>query len=157
MKLYLKKLYLEGDGVLRKVFFFVMIFVLMLPFSVFAEDKVLYGAGQWDTIFDQNVTVTSTGVYTSVVTSGGGDIRLCVNGIDGGNRISYQFLESSKGIFGIPMVDDNTATGSSTVTEELCFGKQDVRPYVNSSGKAYVYVRAVGKKASDTVRIRIED
>lgn len=143
-------------GILKKIFLFVTIFVLVLPFSALAAEEEVLGAGEWDTIFDQKVTVTSSGVYTGVVTSGGGDIRLCVNGIDVGNRISYQFFETSKGVFGVPMVDDNT-NGSSTATEEFCFPKQDVRPYVGAGGNAFIYVRAIGLKASDTVNIKIQD
>lgn len=76
----------------------ICVFTLVVPFSVFAneiENVEPLGAGTWDQIFYGELNVGTSISKTASFTSGGGDIRVCVQGIDIGNKISFQFARTS--------------------------------------------------------------
>lgn len=144
-----------------KVLLVALVLVFLVPVSAFAEtgtepepltDIDTYGAGVWDTILNQNMTVaTSPGTSTSTVTSGGGDVRICVKGINAGNQMKFQFYIPGYG----PI---NPVIYLESDPSELCPPKIDVRPYVNSNGKVSLYVKATSLiHSSDNIDIKIQD
>lgn len=141
---------------MRKVLLFVLVFVLMTPSVIFAsetEQVVPYGAGEWDTLLDGSFYVSTTGTKTPTVTSGGGDIRVCLGGVDPGNIINFSVVKASTGNTIVNLFDVNNG---STESEYKCLNKLDVRPYVDSNGKLDLYITAKGKY-NDVIRIVIED
>lgn len=135
----------------------VLTFALMMPSVIFASElneQVPYGAGTWDTLLDGSFYVSTTGTKTPTVTSGGGDLRVCIGGVDPSNLINFSVIKASTGQIITHLFADNT-TGS-TETEYACLPKFDVRPYVGSNGKLDLYVTAKGKY-NDVIRIAIED
>lgn len=141
-------------------FLLIVIFTLALPLSSFADEVKPaetvepLGAGTWDQIYYGSLNVGTSKTTTGNFTSGGGDIRICVQGVDIGNKISFQF-ERASGAVGPPFVYDNQL--GSSVGSDFCFPKLDVRPYVDSSGKLTLNLAANGLKSSDTVWVRVED
>lgn len=134
-----------------KTFLLVCIFTLSIPLFAFAneiETVEPLGAGTWDQIFYGSLNVGTSITRTENFTSGGGDIRVCVQGIDIGNKISFQFAKSS-GAVGPPFVYDNQF--GTSVSSDYCFSKLEV------SGKVTLHLTANGLKSSDTVWVRIED
>lgn len=142
-----------------KVLLVALVLVFLVPISAFAEteteplsDVDTYGAGVWDTLLNQNITVTPSGNNTSTVTSGGGDVRICVKGINAGNQMKFQFYIPGYGPINPVMYLESDPS-------ELCPLKIDVRPYVvNSDGKVSLYVKATSLiQSSDNVDIKIQD
>ncbi|MEZ7172625.1 hypothetical protein [Sporosarcina sp. OR05] len=117
------------------------------------EQVVPYGAGEWDTLLDGSLYVSTTGTSTPTVTSGGGDLRVCIGGVDAGNTINFSVVKASTKQIIVHLFDVNTG---STESEYKCLPKFDVRPYVDSNGKFDLYVTAKGRY-SDVIRIVIED
>lgn len=133
-----------------------LVLVFLVPISAFAEteplsDVDINGAGVWDTLLNQNITVTPSGNNTSTVTSGGGDVRICVRGINAGNQVKFQFYIPGYGpILPVIYLESDPS--------ELCPPKIDVRPYVNSNGKVSLYVKATSLiQSSDNIDIKIQD
>lgn len=133
-----------------KMLFFTLILVLTVPTSIFASELETYGAGEWDTIFDKNVTATSSGTNTSTFTSGGGDIRVCISGVEHGNNVEFQFYTSSGPI--LPHMFSSNNSGSPSAY--ACLPKIDMTPY----GQVNLYLKVTSKnRSSDTVRIVVQD
>lgn len=141
-----------------KSFLLICVFTLIVPFSVFAdeiESVEPLGAGTWDQIYYSPMTVGTSVTRTSSFTSGGGDIRVCVENVDIGNKISFQFAKTSGSAVGPSYVYDNVK--GSTISPYFCFPKLDVRPYVDSTGKVSLQLTANGIKSSDIVVVEVED
>lgn len=137
-----------------RTFLFVLILVLIIPSSTFAKQSVMYGPGEWDVIYNNYVTATSSGTNTSTFTSGGGDIRLCIESVNPGNVITSQFFTSSGGIF--PTM--SAVNSGSTTSTYSCFGKIDVRPFTDSNGKVNLYLKVISEnQTSDAIRLVVED
>lgn len=138
-----------------KIFIFILMLVFVIPTSTLASEFTPYGAGEWDLIYDSQILVTSSGTNTSTVTSGGGDIRVCISGVEHGNLITAQFYISTGNAI-LPGMFVTNNSGSPSAYE--CLSKIDVRPYVDSTGKVKLYLKVVSKnQSSDIVRIVIED
>jgi hypothetical protein len=137
-----------------RMFLFVLILALIVPSSTFANESVMYGPGEWDVIYNNFVTATSSGANTSTFTSGGGDIRVCIESVNPGNIVTSQFFTSSGAILpGMSYVNNN-----STQSPYTCFSKIDVRPYTDSNGKVNLYLKTTSKnQSSDTIRLVVED
>lgn len=134
--------------------FFTLLFAFSIPISTLANEIVPYGPGEWDVIYSKTITATSSGTNTSTVTSGGGDIRACISGVEYGNSVNLQFYTSTGSILPLMSIFNNNGSPSTY----HCFEKIDVRPYVNSSGKVNLYLKVVSKnRSSDNVYIVIED
>lgn len=137
-----------------KMLFFTLILALTVPTSTFASESVIYGPGEWDVIYNNYITATSSGTNTSAFTSGGGDIRVCIEGVNPGNIVTSQFFTSSGGI--LPSMSQ--VNNGSTQSAYVCFPKIDVRPYVDSNGKVNLYIKTTSKnQSSDSVRLVVED
>lgn len=142
---------------MKKILLLILVFGLMTPSVIFAseinEQVVPYGAGEWDTLLDGRYYVPTTGTETSTVTSGGGDLRVCIGGVDSGNTMNFSVVKASTGQIITYLFDTNSG---STESAYECLPKFDVRPYVDSNGKLDLYVTAKGKY-DDAIRITIED
>ncbi|WP_394189515.1 hypothetical protein [Paenisporosarcina quisquiliarum] len=137
-----------------RMFLFILILALTVPSSTFANESVMYGPGEWDVIYNTSVTATIYGTSTSTFTSGGGDVRLCIESVDPGNTVNSHFVTPSGSV--LPVMS-YTNTGS-TQGSYFCFGKIDVRPYTDSTGKVNLYLRTTSKnQSSDAVRLVVED
>ncbi|MDW0110947.1 hypothetical protein [Sporosarcina aquimarina] len=145
---------------MKKIFCFKITFLtLLLAFTIhtstLANELETYGAGEWDVIYDRNITVTSSGTNTSTITSGGGDIRVCISGIEARNNFNFQFFTSTGKAVLPTMFLANTSNKPSVYD---CLPKIDIRPYVNSNGKVNLYLRLKSQNiSSDSVRVVIED
>lgn len=60
---------------------------LLVPKSAFADEITPFAPGEWDTILDQDYTLSSTEKSTPIVDSGGGDLRVCFSGVNSNNSI----------------------------------------------------------------------
>lgn len=161
-----------------KKFLLVLTFVLMTPSVIFAseldeevlygigepgeevlygagdlEEEVLYGAGEWDVLLDDHFFALTTGIKTPTVTSGGGDLQVCIGGVEPGNLVNFSLVKSTGQIITYLFADNTSGT---TESEYKCLPKIDVRPYVNSNGKFDLYLTAKGTY-SDAIRITIKD
>lgn len=142
-------------GSTLKTLFLTLVLIFTIPLTTLANDFEPYGAGEWDLIYDKNITATSSGTNTTTLTSGGGDIRVCISGVEPGNSIDLRFYTSAGKLINPVMFASNTGSSPSSYA---CLKKVDVRPYVNSNGKVQLYLKATSKnRSSDTVRIVIED
>ncbi|WP_173918991.1 hypothetical protein [Halobacillus sp. Marseille-Q1614] len=137
-----------------------LISIMVFPSSGLATPTTL-GAGEWDTILDTSITATSSGARTPIVYSGGGDLRVCVSGIQPYNDVRL-LLYSDNGSG--DSVDDfvpprMTYYNNSTVSPLFCFNKVDARPHVDgSNNKAEFYLKVYSLvNSSDTVRVVIQD
>ena len=116
----------------------------------------------WQTILSGNYTATSSGSKTTIAYSGGGDIRLCVSGIDANNNVTFYFYSDngSAGSELIPPIGGyGYAANSSGPSPYFCFPSIDVRPYVDgSNNKAEIYIKMYSRnQASDTVYLELQD
>ncbi|WP_243299731.1 hypothetical protein [Bacillus litorisediminis] len=74
--------------------FSVLVVLLANSSSVFAaEEPPQLGPGEWDTLWEDEMYVTSAGALTPTVTSGGGDFQVCVYNNTPGNDISVFLYE----------------------------------------------------------------
>jgi len=141
---------------MKKIFLFVFVLALIFPSATFAiepnQEVTPYTEG-WQVLLDGSLYVSTTGTKTPTVTSGGGDLQVCIGGVDAGNTINFSVVKASTGQIITHLFDVNT---SSTASGYKCLPKFDVRPYVNSNGKLDLYVTAKGRY-NDVIRIAIED
>lgn len=125
--------------------------VLMIPTSTFAADGTVgpLGAGEWDTILISDYTVYDyPGVTkTRTVLSGGGNVRVCLSGVNSGNRITAE-LRSDDSL-------DRTVT-YLTFTGNYCSGSISVNNYKDGD-YAELYLQMQGQLSADTVTVRIDD
>lgn len=144
---------LIGDEKMKKKFrsiIFGLVAILMIPMSAFASDVEPMGAGEWDILLNKSYSLTPGSVKTTdVLTSGGGDVRYCVSGVNAGNEVEVKLYN---------LKSDRVVLVSAFITSqsgERCTGKIDARPFVEGS-KAKFYLTMTTKK-SDTVTIKFED
>lgn len=145
----------------------VLTFALMTPSVIFASElneenpyeagefneEVPYGAGEWDNLLDGSLYVSTTGTKTPTVTSGGGDLQVCIGGVDPGNLINFSVVKTTGQVITHLFADN---TNSATESEYKCLPKFDVSSYVDSNGKLNLNVTAKGTY-NDVIRITIKD
>ncbi len=139
--------------------------LLLLPSVAFADSSQpapLPGAGDWDTILDSWYTVPAYGEErTPIVYSGGGDIRICVQGINGNNSVRFEIWSDdgagdSVDDFLLPPATVNN--NQDYASDLFCFPKQDARPHVDgSNGVAEFYVKMTSDVENDSVRVILQD
>lgn len=136
----------------------IAIVATLVPTLVFAsEEPTTYGAGEWDVLLESEYGIyASRWVSTRQVNSGGGDLRVCMSGVNEGNTVTVDVYEADVAN------DDTVKTGitfkgpSSGTSSKACSSNIDVDKFVDS-GYAEIYLKMKGKKESDTVRAYIED
>ena len=128
----------------------------LVPTMVFASENTepppVLGPGEWDGLLDSEYGVySSRWVSTREVNSGGGDLRVCVSGVNSGNTITVNVYEADVAS------DDTVKTGLTfTSANKTCSPNLDVEGYVDS-GYAEIFLKLKGKATSDTVRVYIDD
>jgi hypothetical protein len=157
-----------------KTFIFALAAVLLIPTSAFAStgdtdasdsdtgdtnvgDIVIYGAGDWDTILSADYEVSkSVTIKTRTVLSGGGDLRVCMSGVNKGNIIDWTLWDEDI------ISDDKISSGSfswyeSGTSPKQCTNKIDVRAYKDGDN-VEIYLKLHSRNASlDTVHLWIYD
>lgn len=129
------------------------IVAILVPTMVFAsEDPPQLGPGEWDVLLNSEYGVySSRWVSTRQVNSGGGDLRVCMSGVNSGNTVTVDIYEADVSN------DDTVKTGLKfTDSTKACSSNIDVEKFVDS-GYAEIYLKMKGVKESDTVRVYIED
>ena len=139
----------------------VAIAAILIPTMVFANEKnglvSPLGAGEWDVLLNSEYGVyESRLVATRPVNSGGGDLRICMSGVNAGNTITVDVFEEDLAFndtvkTGITFKGPSTGTSSKT-----CSANMDVEKYVDGDF-AEIFLKMKGKLESDTVRVYIED
>ncbi|MFD2618453.1 hypothetical protein [Terrilactibacillus laevilacticus] len=133
--------------------------LLSIPSVSFAsEQPPLNGAGEWDIIYQG--TINANGGRTPIAYSGGGDVRVCINGVNAYNYVSLRlYSDNGSG----DSVDDpvlpemNYWNSNSTQTTRFCFSKIDADFYKDGSNHlAEFYVKSTAS-FNDNVVITIED
>lgn len=129
--------------------------VVSIPSSVFASGFTPLGAGSWDTVLSGNFTATSSKSKTPTFTSGGGDLRVCMSGVDPNNNVKLYLRKSNGTLIPPEMAWGNS---SSSPSAYYCFSPIDMRPHVGSNGTVDLYLEMHSQiKSSDTVYIKVED
>ena len=141
----------------------VAIAAILIPTMVFANEKndlvSPLGVGKWDVLLNSEYGVyASRWVATRPVNSGGGDLRICMSGVNTGNTITVDVFEEDLNFndtvkTGITFKGPSTGTGTSSKT---CSANMDVEKYVDGDF-AEIFLKMKGKLESDTVRVYIED
>lgn len=133
----------------------------IVPTMVIASENIdeppQNGPGEWDVLLNSEYGIyASRWVATRQVNSGGGDLRVCMSGVNAGNTVTVDVYEADVSN------DDTVKTGlkftgpSSGTSSKACSAKLDVEKYVDS-GYAEIYLKMKGTATSDTVRVYIED
>lgn len=131
-----------------KTIIFALTAMLLIPTSTFASGPEL-GPGEWDTILISDYTVYDypSVTKTRTVLSGGGNVRVCLSGVNSGNKIIAE-LRSDDSI-------DRTVT-YITFTGDYCSGSINVDNYKDGD-YAELYLQMQGQLSSDKVTVRIDD
>lgn len=138
-----------------KGFILALLITAISPSAVFADSPTPAGAGVWDLLLAKSYTVSSSGTNSATVTSGGGDVRVCASGIESGNNVSFQFYSTTKGAIGVVHI---IANANASPSEFVCAPKDNIAKYVDSNGKANVYVKMYSNNlSSDTIYLEIQD
>jgi hypothetical protein len=125
----------------------------LVPTMVFAsEEPPMDGPGEWDGLLNSEYGVySSRWVSTRQVNSGGGDLRVCVSGVNSGNTVTVNVYEADVA------ANDTVKTGLTfTSATKTCSANIDVEKYVDG-GYAEIFLQLKGKDESDTVRVYIDD
>lgn len=122
----------------------------LLAKNLLTNEITPLGAGAWDTILTSDYTVYSSPsvTRTRTVLSGGGNIRVCLSGVNTGNRISVQVTSDD--------TIDRTITWLNFYSGSSCSGSINVNAYKDGS-YAEIYLLMQGQLASDNVTVRIDD
>ncbi|ASF38973.1 hypothetical protein CEH05_07550 [Halobacillus halophilus] len=132
--------------------FFIALFV---PTSAFAitDDVTPLGPGEWDTLYYNNVYLTSS--YKEIqVNSGGGNLEICVFNMNPSNNGNFRIQEQDPSGrefvgFGYIYPDSNG---------DFCHVITDLNPYVDgSNNKAEFVIGFDANGFNETVTIRVRD
>lgn len=144
---------------------------LLIPTSAFASadepspnepiiyegtnNPVIFGAGEWDTILISDYGLSSSAPTTTrTVLSGGGDLQVCMSGVNSGNVVIAE-IRSDDGSTSRQVAVARFAWYESGSSPRLCTGKIDVRPYKDGD-YAEIYL-VMTSLALDTVTVEIND
>lgn len=138
---------------------FAIFVALLIPTSAFANTgSPVYGPGEWDTILISDYTVKTypSETTTRTVLSGGGNLRVCMSGVNSGNEIIAE-LKSEDGLFDATVDYIHFSWFNSGSSPKLCSGSIDVSSYKDGD-YAEFYLNMQGLYvSSDTVTVYIED
>ncbi|MYL36170.1 hypothetical protein GLW05_21680 [Pontibacillus yanchengensis] len=131
-----------------KTIIFALTVMLLIPTSTFASGPQL-GPGEWDTILISDYTVYDYPAVTKTrtVLSGGGNVRVCLSGVNSGNKIIAELRSDD--------ILDRTVT-YITFTGNYCSSSINVDNYKDGS-YAELYLNMQGQYSSDKVTVRIDD
>ncbi len=132
----------------------------IIPTIVFASENneiEPLGAGEWDGLLNSEYGIyASRWVTTRPVNSGGGDIRVCMSGVNAGNTITVNIYEQDISSDDTVRTDIEFKGPKTGTSEKTCSSNIDVEKYVDGDF-AEIYLKMKGKLESDTVRVYIDD
>ncbi|CEG26218.1 hypothetical protein [Bacillus sp. B-jedd] len=115
----------------------------------------------WQTILSGYYTATEIGVRSHIVESGGGDIRLCINGVNANNLVTVIIMSDNGDGDAVDsfVISHNIGGGTTGITTKYCFPADDARPFVDgTNNKAEFYLKLYSKgQPTDTVYVELQD
>ncbi|WP_186576316.1 hypothetical protein [Aquibacillus kalidii] len=138
------------------IFSIFLILVLLSPNFLSASELIQFGAGDWDTVYSDSLTATTETKHTGIFYSGGGNIRICVSGVNSGSVLSLTLYETDAGY---PTNNDTQIGYINQITNrssKICLPADNV--YTDgSNGKAEVYLSYSTDRLSDDFHVQIQD